>query len=179
MPQRSRARAKTPSGRSGLIAKLELTQQLPHLLRRSHFAAEATFSRLFADQDITSRQAAILLTVTQQPGISQAKLGEATGLDENTLSNIVSRMVRKKLINRARSKQDKRANGLTITSTGEKALKRIGPTLAGYGKVVASNLTLAEHDMLVSLLRRLLALENTTPGVNGYPNAAANTMRQR
>jgi DNA-binding MarR family transcriptional regulator len=137
-----------------------LTWQLPHLLRRSHFAAEATFSSVFSEQDVTSRQAAILLTVMQQPEISQAKLGEATGLDENTLSDIVSRMARKKFISRARLKEDKRTNGLTITPTGKKLLDEIGPTLAGYGRVVASGLTPAEHDELVFLLRRLLNMEN-------------------
>jgi DNA-binding MarR family transcriptional regulator len=141
------------------LLAMDLTNELPYLLRRAHFEAEARFAEIFGAMRVTSRQAALLLTIMQRPGISQAKLTDLLGLDPNTLSSIVSRVLRRRLIKRERSPSDRRSYGLRITPDGLRLLGCILPGVGTYQQRVTSRLTAVERRQLVVLLQRLLRLE--------------------
>ena len=138
------------------LRAVDLTQQLAYLLRRAHFEAEAAFVELFDVLDITPRQAAVLLTVAQNPGISQASLSDRVALDANTLSSMISRMLRKRLIRRERSATDKRSYGLQVTDAGFRQLARFLPSVGRYQQRVARRLSAEEREQLIVLLQRLL-----------------------
>ena len=138
------------------LQAVDLTQQLAYLLRRAHFEAEAAFSELFDALDITPRQAAVLLTVAQNPGISQASLSDRVGLDANTLSSMISRMLRKRLIQRARSATDRRSYGLHVGDAGHRQLAQFLPGVDKYQRRVGRRLTAEEREQLIVLLQRLL-----------------------
>ena len=82
----------------------------------------------------------MLLTVAQQPGVSQAMLSDQLGLDANTLSSIVSRMLRKRLIRRERSATDKRRYGLQVTDAGYRQLAQFLPSVGKYQQRVGRRL---------------------------------------
>ena len=48
---------------------------------------------------------------------------EMTGIDRSTLAEMVRRMLEKELISRERTEEDARANSVSITQTGRKALR--------------------------------------------------------
>src|SRR5262245_44518744 len=150
------------AGRTAIEPRLrgmDLTDALPYLLRRAHFEAEAAFAELFGSRGITSRQAALLLTVLQQPGISQARLADQLGLDANTLGSIVARVGRRRLIRRERLSGDQRSYGLHVTDAGVRELAGVLPGIGRYQQRLTRRLTVGERRQLVVLLRRLLGLD--------------------
>ena len=100
-----------------------------------------------------------MLTVAQQPGISQATSSDQLGLDANTLSSIVSRMLRKRLIRRERSVTDKRRYGLQVTEAGYRQLAQFLPSVGKYQQRVARRLSADEREQLIVLLQRLLEFD--------------------
>jgi len=76
---------------------------------------------------LTPRQLAVLVTVSQNEGLSQTGLVERTGIDRSTLADIVRRMQRKGLLQRRRTKEDARAYAVKLTDEGRKALRTAEP----------------------------------------------------
>jgi DNA-binding MarR family transcriptional regulator len=76
---------------------------------------------------LTPRQLAVLVTVSQNEGLSQTGLVERTGIDRSTLADIVRRMQRKGLLQRRRTKEDARAYAVKLTDDGRKALRTAEP----------------------------------------------------
>jgi DNA-binding MarR family transcriptional regulator len=145
------------------LLAVDLTNQLPYLLRRAHFEAEAVFAEMFDSLAATPRQSAILLTVAQQPGVSQAMLSDQLGLDANTLSSIISRMLRKRLIRRERSATDNRRYGLQVTDAGYRQLAQFLPNVGKYQQRVGRRLSADEREQLIVLLQRLLGFGVPSP----------------
>src|SRR5690554_1758269 len=52
-----------------LLDSFDLTDVVSHLLRRAHFLAEDLFAREFANEGLTPRQKAVLITLYQEPGL--------------------------------------------------------------------------------------------------------------
>lgn len=140
------------------IETFELTRQLPHLLRRAHFAAENDFPAVFG-AELTSRQLALLVTVAGRPGISQTALGAAIGIDQNTCSDLIARTEARHWIRRTTSPHDARVRQLSLTAAGKRVVGSALPYTNAYEGRVAARLTQDERRTLVDLLRRLLGFE--------------------
>jgi DNA-binding MarR family transcriptional regulator len=139
------------------LRDFDLLQHLPHLLRRAHFEAEAIFPDIYGDE-VTSRQLALLTAIGQRPGLSQSAVAQQVGMDLNTCSDLVARLVAKKLVRRERSQADARTYCLYLAPKSARVVD-MGIGLAGsYREAVAQRLSRAEHEQLVALLRRLLGL---------------------
>lgn len=80
-----------------------------------------------ASGDLTPRQYAVLVTVSQNEGLSQTDLVEKTGIDRSTLADIVRRMLKKSLLQRRRTKEDARAYAVKLTEEGWRVLKSAEP----------------------------------------------------
>ena len=72
-----------------------LTRSPLHMLHRASQCAGDVFHGEIGGDDLTPRQYAVLLTVSQNEGISQTGLVERTGVDRSTLADIVRRMLKK------------------------------------------------------------------------------------
>jgi DNA-binding MarR family transcriptional regulator len=150
-------KASRQSGGERALRDFDLLQHLPHLLRRAHFEAEAIFPDIYGDE-VTSRQLALLTAIGQRPGLSQSAVAQQVGMDLNTCSDLVARLVAKKLVRRERSQADARTYCLYLAPKSARVVD-MGIGLAGsYREAVAQRLSRAEHEQLVALLRRLLGL---------------------
>ncbi|MDF2115483.1 MarR family transcriptional regulator [Roseiarcaceae bacterium H3SJ34-1] len=161
---KKQAAAKTSRRSEGerALQDFDLLQHLPHLLRRAHFEAEAIFPDIYGDE-VTSRQLALLTAIGQRPGLSQSAVAQQVGMDLNTCSDLVARLVARKLVRRERSEADARTYCLNLAPKGARVVD-MGIGLAGnYRQSVAQRLSQAEHERLVALLQRLLGLERTAP----------------
>ena len=92
-----------------------------HLLRRSQQRAVDLFVEEVGEDGPTPRQFAVLLSVHQNPGISQTDLVRMTGIDRSTLTEILRRLGRRGLIRRERQAADRRTNALHLTEEGRAA----------------------------------------------------------
>jgi len=102
------------------INKLEKSAY--HLVRRAGQYGADIYAVHKRSKDLTPRQFAVLLTVTQNDGISQIGLVEKTGIDRSTLADLVKRLVDRGFLQRRRTKEDARANALRISANGRRAL---------------------------------------------------------
>ncbi len=98
-----------------------------HLLHRACQCAGDIFQREIDERELTPRQYAVLLTVSQNEGLSQTHLVEKTGIDRSTLADVVRRMLKKGLLQRRRTREDARAYAVKLTEEGWRVLKSADP----------------------------------------------------
>src|SRR3989304_2013493 len=98
-----------------------------HLLHRAGQRATDIFQGEMGNEDLTPRQYAVLVAVSQNEGVSQTQLVEKTGVDRSTLADIVRSMLKKGLLQRRRTKDDARAYAVKLTDEGWRVLKATDP----------------------------------------------------
>lgn len=145
----------TPEVRA-LLNRFRLAEVMSHLLRRAHFAAEERFALEFAGEDITPRQKATLIAVYQQPGISQNALAEHLFMDRNTVAEMVTRLVARRLLERRPSAEDRRAYKLFLASAGAAMLNRVMPRDVAVEQSILQDLTKPNARLLMKYLRQIV-----------------------
>jgi len=111
-----------------------------HLLHRAGQCAGDIFQTEATAGDLTPRQYAVLVAVSEDEGLSQTGLVRKTGIDRSTLADIVRRMLRKNLLRRQRTKDDARAYSVKLTEEGWDALRTYEPTVDRVDAAVLSAL---------------------------------------
>ncbi|HUJ36448.1 MAG TPA: MarR family transcriptional regulator [Hyphomicrobium sp.] len=109
------------------MAVVRLERSPIHLLHRAGQCASDVFQGEMGEGDLTPRQYAVLVAVSQNEGLSQTDLVERTGVDRSTLADIVRRMLKKGLLQRRRAKDDARAYAVKLTDEGWRILKAADP----------------------------------------------------
>ena len=84
------------------MAVVRLERSPIHLLHRAGQCASDVFQGEMGEGDLTPRQYAVLVAVSQNEGLSQTDLVEITGIDRSTVAGIISRLIRKGLLDRKR-----------------------------------------------------------------------------
>ncbi len=100
----------------------DLRKSPGHLLRRAQQFAHDLYSKEVGSSGPTPRQFEVLHTVSKNEGLSQTDLVRATGIDRSTLADMIARMIKKGLLSRSRTKEDARANAVSITAAGKRML---------------------------------------------------------
>jgi DNA-binding MarR family transcriptional regulator len=127
-----------------------------HLLHRAGQCAGDVFQAEMASGDLTPRQFAVLVAVSQDEGLSQTSLVRKTGIDRSTLADIVRRMLRKGLLQRQRTKDDARAYSVKLTDEGWSALRRAQPTVEIVDTRVLSVLPEADRERFIEDLAKIV-----------------------
>jgi len=100
--------------------------------------------------DLTPRQYAVLVTVSQNEGLSQTQLVEKTGIDRSTLADIVRRMLKKGLLQRRRTREDARAYAVKLTDDGWRTLKTADPVATKVDDRILSALPAQQRERFLS-----------------------------
>lgn len=108
----------------------DLNEAPGHLLRRAQQYAFDLYSQEVGGGELTPRQFAVLITVEQNEGLSQTELVRKTGIDRSTLADMISRLLKRNLLARKRTESDARANAVSITAEGRRALQSVLPNVA-------------------------------------------------
>ena len=74
---------------------------------------------------VTSRQVTLLWLIRHNPGLSLRELAAEERISAPALSGYVDRLEKAGLLERVRDEGDRRRVGLTLTSEGERLLKRV------------------------------------------------------
>jgi DNA-binding MarR family transcriptional regulator len=133
-----------------------------HLARRFQQIAVAVFHSEVEDAgcDLTPVQYAALSAVDTHPGIDQATLAGLIAYDRTTITGVVDRLVRKRLLVRELSSRDRRAHALQITNAGRKTLRGIEPAVDAAQRIMLRGLTANEAKELMRLLGKAIAAGN-------------------
>ena len=138
------------------IAANRLEKSPLHLLHRAGQCAAEIFQIELGSGDITPRQFAVLVTVSQNEGLSQTHLVERTGIDRSTLADVVRRMLKKGLLQRRRTREDARAYAVKLTEEGWRVLKSVDPLARKVDEKILSSLPSAQREKLLHDLNNIV-----------------------
>jgi MarR family transcriptional regulator, lower aerobic nicotinate degradation pathway regulator len=132
-----------------------LDQQVGHLLRRANQRHTALFARRFAAFDLTPLQFAVLMRLREAGPLSQNLLGRQTAMDPNTVQGVILRLLRRRLVTRTGSDEDRRRKLLALTEDGRALAERL--VLEGHAvtEETLAPLTAAQRRHFLGLLARL------------------------
>ncbi|MEL6212956.1 MAG: MarR family winged helix-turn-helix transcriptional regulator [Pseudomonadota bacterium] len=109
------------------MASYNLKKSPGHLLRRAQQYAHDLYAKEVGSSGPTPRQFEVLHVVASNEGLSQTDLVRTTGIDRSTLADMIARMIKKGLLSRKRTKEDARANAVSITAAGKRMLNSAAP----------------------------------------------------
>jgi DNA-binding MarR family transcriptional regulator len=127
-----------------------------HLLHQAEQAA----GRLFAANargSITPRQLAVLVTVSENEGLNQTEVAERTGIHDASVAQIISRLVRKGLLKRRRSREDTRTKMLRLTHEGRRLLEAAEPMARKVDGLLLAVLPQAQRKPFLAALQAIVS----------------------
>jgi len=154
------------SGATSGYDDIEVTANFFHRLLQVH----STFveSRL-QGHEITLRQFALLSAVSRLKNPTQRDLTDGIGMDRSTLSDVVRRLSSNGLVRQEQSKEDRRAQVISLTAEGRKAVDRIAPLVRKANRDFLGVLSKDELQALVGIQGKLLRLDGSKTRVMGHP----------
>ncbi len=135
----------------------DLNKSPGHLLRRAQQYSFDQFAKEVGTGGLTPRQFAVLHTVSKNEGLSQTDLVMHTGIDRSTLADMISRMLKKGLLARQRTKADARANAVRLTAKGRTAMNN---ARAKVMKADSAVLKVVPKAQQAAFMRILTAISN-------------------
>ncbi len=135
---------------------MALDQSPIHLLHRAGQCAGDVFQAEMGEEDLTPRQYAVLVAISQNEGLSQTNLVDLTGIDRSTLADIVRRMLKKGLVQRRRTKEDARAYSVKLTDQGRRVLKSAEPMARRVDQRILEALPTGERERFIADLSKIV-----------------------
>lgn len=134
----------------------EPQRHLGYLIRRVQQRHVATWA-LLASTEISSVQYAILAVLARRGEASQRELCDDVDLDRSTVADLVTRMQRRGLIERRRSKEDARRNVVSLTTGGRDEFDRLRPRVESVQRELGARLSAEDVGHLRDLLQAMLS----------------------
>lgn len=131
-----------------------------HLLHRVLQIALDIYNAETGEGALTQRQFAVLKALDEAEAganVTQTDLVQATGIDRSTLADMVTRMTTKGLLIRVKSASDGRANFISLSDDGRKALSEMAPKVAAADAAILNLLSPPKRESFVKLLRKISA----------------------
>ncbi len=132
-----------------------LDELLGYHLRRAQSAMFDDFMQTMSIDQVTPGQFGVLIFIHENSGLNQSTLAKALGIERSTMVGVIDVLEKRGLVARQKSKTDKRAHALTLTSAGKGLLKTVKPKVKRHEKQIASGLSGDEVRTLVDLLKRV------------------------
>lgn len=131
-----------------------------YLISRAYLVITSALKKGFALADVGQMKPAyigVLLNLWNEDGVKMVELGRKAGLEPSTMSGLLDRMAKDKLIKRVAAKNDRRAQLIFLTESGKNIQKTV---LEAINQVLADVFgDIPENDIAVSkqFLRQILA----------------------
>lgn len=141
-----------------------LTTTPGHLIRRAQQAHTACWLAEFG-QELTGPQYAVLRVVAVQGETTHTRLGELAGLDKATLSGVVDRLVRRRLLSTSTDPSDRRARRLALTDAGREVERSARPRVRRVQTQTAGPVASSDRPWLQDVLEQL-CYRATAPAID-------------
>ena len=136
------------------MAAVDVSTHPGHLARRLQQAHYLLWN-VMVSEEITSPQFAVLNALVDEPGLDQRTVGERVGLDRSTMSEVVSRLGRRGLLDKMRDPQDGRRFLLRLTDDGARTHRRLMVRTARMNQMFLAPLSAREQEVFFNLIRRV------------------------
>jgi len=139
-----------------LIDHMPLWARPGYLIRRLHQIHSALFLEECGDYDITPVQYGLLTSLAENPDMDQNSLGRELGIDRTNVADVLNRLTRRGLIERNRSKEDKRMVLARLTPEGERVTREMYMAMQRAQLRLLEPLPPAERTAFLTMLIRLV-----------------------
>ncbi|MET8507483.1 MarR family transcriptional regulator [Streptomyces sp. NPDC004787] len=136
------------------MGAVDLSTHPGHLARRLQQAHHLLWTTVVSEE-ITSPQFGVLNALVAEPGLDQRTVGERVGLDRSTIAEVVSRLIRRDLLDKVRDPEDGRRFLLRTTDEGARVHRRLTVRTARMNQIFLAPLDAEEQAQFLSLLRRV------------------------
>ena len=126
-------------------------------LRMAQDASFQAFSRRSKEIGFKPGRFATLTLIGRNPGISQTALSRANGRDKSTLTPLLTDLVRRRLVRRTRTQNDRRTYQLALTAAGEQLLSQLTALARAHERKIDAVIGARERARFLRILRRLAA----------------------
>jgi DNA-binding MarR family transcriptional regulator len=157
--------------------RLNLPEYLPYLVNRLGAALVLRFTEeALAEHDLSIAMWRVLVALADSGPQRQIDLSGLTSVDVSTMSRLVTRLVKMRLVTRSRSANSNREVTIGLTAGAEKLIERLVPIALGLERDATAGLSAAELQKTKQCLRRMYRnlVEHDRQGVlagkmNGEP----------
>jgi DNA-binding MarR family transcriptional regulator len=153
-PRAKRVYRKSPESAVGLDLDC-LPSLIGFNIRRAQIALWRDFNRNFSDGDVRPGVFSAMLLANANPGIAQTDIANQLGIDKASVVSLVDRMENQGWVERRRSTEDRRRQGIFLTPVGIKACRTLKKEMIEHERKFVSRYSEQELRLLISLLRRL------------------------
>ena len=143
---------------SDLMPERIIVDQVMIALRKIIRAIDMNSKKLVKRVGLTGPQLLILQEISRKVELTAGEIAKAVSLSQATVTGILERMEKRKLLNRQRSESDKRRIMVRITQEGEEILINAPPIMQEAFVERFDNLQEWEQTMILSALQRLVTI---------------------
>jgi DNA-binding MarR family transcriptional regulator len=140
--------------------KLDLGDYLPYLINRvGSIIADQFGGEALAPHHLSIAMwrvmAALAASGSPSGSLRQIDLADLTSIDSSTLSRLVTRLARMRLVTRSRSAKSNREVAVELSAKGKELVAHLIPIARAYEAAAIAGLSREEIDALKSCLRRV------------------------
>jgi MarR family transcriptional regulator, organic hydroperoxide resistance regulator len=136
--------------------KLDLGDYLPYLANRvGNIIADQFGADALTPHGLSIAMWRVMAVLAANGSQRQTDLAELTSIDSSTLSRMVTRLVRMRLLTRARSTTSNREVAVELSGKGKVLVAELIPIARDYETIAIAGLSREELEVLKSCLRRI------------------------
>lgn len=157
----------------------ELAGLVGYQLRRAQLAVFADFVDALAQLELRPATFSALVVIDTNPGLSQAAIGDALGIQRTNFVHLVAELEQRGLVERTPSATDRRSHVLDLTPDGRRLLKRAREPVEAHEQRIGAVLGATGRRRFLALLEALAALPPARTNATPAPNQTALPIRRR
>jgi DNA-binding MarR family transcriptional regulator len=152
---KTRRKSIESAGPAERAASYVLETQVGFLLRCAHQHATEVFNAVMGRFSVTPTQFAALAKIDDLGSVSQNQLGRLAHMDPATISGVVGRLIARGFVRQATDIKDARLVMLTLTPTGQAAVRAMKSVAAEVSRRTLEPLNAGEATVLLKALAKL------------------------
>lgn len=138
------------------ITTLNLNEFLPYRLSVVANKVSRALANLYSERfNVTVHEWRVMAVLGQQPGLSADQVCAKTEMDKVSVSRAVTKLLKKKHIERNVYAKDRRRSNLKLSNNGHKVYDKIVPLALEFETRLVQSLAKNELEQLSVLLKRL------------------------
>ena len=119
--------------------------------------AASGFEQALRPLGTTPSEAGVLRLIGRNPGISQRAVSEQVGVGSSRIVAVLDRLESRELVERRRSRADRRSHELHLTERGQEILTQLRRVAGRHEREYTASLALDEVEQLQKMLARIAA----------------------
>lgn len=127
-----------------------------HLMGKLHRSLRRNYDRQLKLFGLTPCQFDVLLALWGEDGIVLSELGRRVSRDNPTITGVVDRMAKKRLLERSRDERDRRVVKVVLTPKGREMQEKLSTTKKRILEKITASLSRQEINALAKILEKMM-----------------------